>query len=232
MRLLVTRPQPDAERTAAALRARGHAVAVAPLLATESIDFELPDALPGAVVLTSANAARSVARHPRRALLTSLPAFTVGAHTAEAARAAGFRDVHSADGDRFDLMRVLGERFGAGSRPLLYLSGEHRSGELTGCAVPVLTVVAYRAHAADRFPPPVERALSENRIDGVLHLSRRTVETYLDCAVRAGLLAPALRPRHFCLSRQVAGPLVAAGAAGIRIASQPQETVLIDLVGT
>lgn len=231
MRLLVTRPQPDAERTAAALRARGHAVAVAPLLATESIDFELPDALPGAVVLTSANAARSVARHPRRALLTPLPAFTVGAHTAEAARAAGFRDMHSADGDRFDLMRLLDERFGPGSRPLLYLSGEHRSGELTGCAARVLTVVVYRARAADRFPSPVERALSENRIDGVLHLSRRTVETYLDCAVRADLLASALQPRHFCLSHQVAGPLVAAGAAGIRIASQPQEAVLIDLVG-
>jgi uroporphyrinogen-III synthase len=232
VRLLVTRPQPDAERTAAALRARGHAVAIAPLLATESIDFELPDALPGAVVLTSANAARSVARHSRRALLTALPAFTVGAHTAEAARAAGFHDVHAADGDRLDLMRMLGERFGAGSRPLLYLSGEHRSGELTGCAAPVVTVVVYRAHAADRFPPPVERALSENWIDGVLHLSRRTVETYLDCAVRAGLLARALQPRHFCLSRQVAGPLVAAGAAGIRVASLPQETTLIDLVGT
>jgi uroporphyrinogen-III synthase len=32
MRLVVTRPQTDSERTAAALRARGHAVLVAPLL--------------------------------------------------------------------------------------------------------------------------------------------------------------------------------------------------------
>ena len=34
MRLLVTRPEPDATRTAETLRARGHDVLVAPLLAT------------------------------------------------------------------------------------------------------------------------------------------------------------------------------------------------------
>ena len=44
MRLLVTRPEPDAARTAEALRARGHEVLVAPLLRVETIaaDFGGP----------------------------------------------------------------------------------------------------------------------------------------------------------------------------------------------
>ena len=70
MRLLVTRPEPDGERTAQALRARGHAVVLAPLLRMETIAFVLPEQAFSAVVLTSANAARAAivirANEPRR----------------------------------------------------------------------------------------------------------------------------------------------------------------------
>jgi len=37
MRLLVTRPEPDNERTAAALRSMGHAVVLSPLLHIETV---------------------------------------------------------------------------------------------------------------------------------------------------------------------------------------------------
>ena len=80
----MTRPEPDGERTAAALRARGHDVLVAPLLRMESLDFALPQERLSAVVLTSANAARAVARHTRRDEITSLTVFTVGRHSARA----------------------------------------------------------------------------------------------------------------------------------------------------
>ena len=168
MRLLVTRPEPDGERTAQALRARGHAVVLAPLLRTEPVAFALPDERFSAVVLTSANAARAIADHPRRAQLTAMPAFTVGRRTAEAARAVGFRAVHSADGDkgdlvallRADLLRTQSDTHGA---PLLYLAGEDRAGDLAQgdlaqAGLPVRTVVVYRAVKAARFPPDVAAA--------------------------------------------------------------------------
>ena len=41
----------------------------------------------------------------------------------------------------------------------------------------------------------------------------------------------ALAPVHLCLSRQVAQPLRAAGAATIRIAPRPDEAALLELVG-
>jgi uroporphyrinogen-III synthase len=231
VRLLVTRPEPDGERTAASLRARGHEVLLAPLLRIEAVEFELPGEPLSAVVMTSANAARAIARHARREALTALAAFTVGRGTAEAARAAGFREVHSGDGDKDDLAALIRARCGQQSAPLLYLAGEDRAGDLTAGGMRVLTAVAYRAVKVERFAPAVATALEEGALDGVLHFSRRSAQAYLDCAARAGILERALAPLQFCLSRQVAQPLAAVGAAAIRLAPQPDEAAMLDLVG-
>jgi len=231
VRLLVTRPEPDAARTAAALRARGHEVVLAPLLRIEFVDFDLPDEPWSAVVMTSANAARAVAEHPRRAALIAGEAFAVGRHTAEAARAAGFRTVHSADGDKDDLAAMLRARRGEATGPLLYLAGEDRAGDLAAGDVPVVTVFTCRAVKAEHFAPEIAAALVRRALDGVLHFSTRSAQAYLDCASRDGILDAALAPLHVCISRQVAQPLAAAGAAAIRIAPRPDESAMIDLVG-
>ena len=235
MRLLVTRPEPDGERTAQALRARGHAAMLAPLLRTEPVAFTLPDRAFSAVVLTSANAARAVAAHHSVAQLIALPAFAVGRRTGEAARAVGFRDVRSADGDKSDLAALLRTQLGADRGSLLYLAGEDRAGDLAadlaGDGLQVHTVVVYRAVKAERFAPPVAAALAEGKLDGVLHFSARTAEAYLACAAHGGIRDRALEPAHYCLSRQVAAPLTAAGAAAVRIAARPDEAALLELVG-
>ena len=232
MRFLVTRPDPDGERTAAQLRARGCDVMLAPLLRVEAIQAELDDGAWGAIALTSANALRAVAGHSRLAALLPLPTFAVGRRTAEAARDLGFANVVSADGDAKDLVRLIGEQHGSRG-PLLYLAGEDRAadlaGELAAAGVEVRTKVVYRATAAAEFPADARDALAAGRIDGVLHFSRRSAEAYVDCARAGGILGNALALSHYCLSRQVAEPLVAAGAAAIRVAGRPRETDLIDL---
>jgi uroporphyrinogen-III synthase len=232
MRLLVTRPEPDGERTAAALRAREHDVLLAPLLRMQSVDFKVADQPYAAVVMTSANAARALAGHPQAAQLVAFSAFTVGRHTADAAGAAGFREVHSAAGDQRDLAVLIRARLAGASTPLLYLAGEDRAGDLAGdlasAGLRVHTVVAYRAVKTTRFPSDVETALTARTLDGVLHFSRRTAEAYLDCA--AGILGAALQPVQFCLARQVSQPLTAAGAQRVRIASRPDETSVLEMV--
>ncbi len=90
-------------------------------------------------------------------------------------------------------------------------------------------MVVYRAAMALGFPPAVRAALVAGRLDGVLHFSRRSAEAYLDCARTAGALDRALAAVHSCLSRQVAEPLMAAGAAKVRIAARPEEAALIDV---
>jgi uroporphyrinogen-III synthase len=60
MHLLVTRPEPDGERTAAKLRARGHEVMLASLLRVEAIDADIGGDW-HAVAVTSVNALRAIA---------------------------------------------------------------------------------------------------------------------------------------------------------------------------
>ena len=187
MRILVTRPEPDNARTAAALRDLGHEVVLAPLLRIEAVaNADLGPPPWSGVLITSANGARALAGHPRRGELLALPVLAVGGSSADAARTAGFTDVSSADGDASDLARLAAERFSGARHPLLYLAGEDRSGELSVAGLTIRTVVVYRARAATSLP-------AHGRIDGVLHFSRRSVEAYLACGgavVGAGTLLP------------------------------------------
>jgi uroporphyrinogen-III synthase len=229
MRLLVTRPEPDNERTAATLRAAGHDVVLAPLLHIEMVsDADLGAAPFAGVLITSANGARALASHPRRTECLGLPVLVVGRSSAEAARSAGFTDVTSADGDAADLARLAAARFAGAASPLLYLAGEDRSGELDLPGLSLRVVVAYRAAKAKAFPRPVLEALQRGALEGVLHFSRRSVESYLDCS--RGFFNAALRPVHYCLSARAAEPLRATGAARIHVAERPDEASLLTLV--
>ena len=233
MRLLITRPEPDATRSAEALRSRGHHVLVAPLLTTQTLDADFKGHY-AAVLMTSANAARALATHPRASELTMLPAFTVGARSADAARAAGFAEVMSANGAFPDLLDLVAARFPGSSRPLLYLAGEDRAGDLGGDlaahGIAVDTVVIYRAVAATRLPPKLVQALSNARLDGALHYSRRSVTTLIELSRSAGVLNALLNLAHHCLSDEVAAPLRAADARRIAIADRPDEAALIALL--
>jgi uroporphyrinogen-III synthase len=234
MRLLVTRPDPDGERTAGALRARGHEVLLVPMLRMEIVPAKWPDQDYAALVLTSANAARAMQVHFQFKKLTLLPVVAVGPRTAEAALTAGFSDVRCANGDKEDLAKLLSTRFGLNDAPLLYLAGENRAGELelASSAVKVVTVVVYRMAKTESFPAQASKALARRQVDGVLHFSRRSAEAYMQCAGAAGITDRALEPSHFCLSHQVAAPLAAAGAVGIKIAPRPDEAALIELLNS
>jgi uroporphyrinogen-III synthase len=235
VRLLVTRPDPDGERTACALRALGHDVLTAPLLRIEPIpDADLGESPWAGLIMTSANAAQAAAAHRRSAALLRLPVFTVGSRTRDAARAAGFSSVESADGDVAALGRLVVSRVADRRRPLLYLAGEERAGDLAGIlaanGLAVHTAVVYRAVAEIQLSPEVRSALAENRIDGVLHFSKRSAEAFLAAVEVAGLLDKAVHIRHFCLSPQVATPLAAAGARAVRVAGQPEQRALLALL--
>ena len=233
MRLLLTRPEPDAQRTAAALRALGHDVIVTPLLRIEpAADAKIGSGPWAAVLITSANAAPAIAAHAGVTPLRALPVFAVGRRSAEAMGAAGFADVTSADGNVSDLARLVAARLQPAA-PLLYLAGEDRSGDLAGDlrarGFAVETVIIYRAIAATGLPPAAAQALASG-IDGVLHFSRRSAEVFVDAARAAGVLESALQAAHFCLSAPIAEPLVQAGAANIRVAERPNEAVLLALI--
>ncbi|HWD57459.1 MAG TPA: uroporphyrinogen-III synthase [Stellaceae bacterium] len=229
MRVAVTRQQADGERSAAALRARGHDVLLAPLMRVEPIAADLAGTWSG-IAITSANAL--VALNGPREFLT-LPLFAVGARSAEAARAAGFTQAIAAEGNVDDLVRLIAERH-RGPTPLLYLAGEDRAADLIGALarhrIAAEMRVVYRAVTAP-LPPALIAALRGRVLDAVLHYSQRGAESYLAGARAAGIEAEALAVRHVCLSAQVAAPLQVAGASRIAVAKHPDEAALIELLG-
>lgn len=233
MRLLLTRPEPDAARTAAALRAAGHEVFCAPILRVEPVAADLGRGPWEAVLITSANAARAIAAHPRRDELVRCPVLAVGRRSAEAARQAGCADVAAADGDVAALVRLAVARFAGTAARLLYLAGQERSGDLPGDlgrhGFLLRTAVVYRA-VPQELPPAVRTALAQRAIDGVLHYSPRSAAALLDGARHAGLTPAVLAAAHYCLSAAVAAPLLAAGATTVHTASTPDERALLRLI--
>jgi uroporphyrinogen-III synthase len=232
MRIVLTRPQEDSERTATALRAKGHDVLIAPLLRVEAVYAKLRTNW-GGVIVTSAHAALALAQLAARDGLITLPLYAVGKRTADAAREIGFTDIVVAGGDVRDLVRTIVERRADEKGPLLYLAGEDRSGDLIGDltvrGIAAEMAVIYRAAAAP-FPAALIDALKAGAVDAVLHFSRRSAETYLAGAAAAQVAEAALAVRHYCLSAQIAAPLQAAGAARVDIAKKPDEAGLIGLL--
>jgi uroporphyrinogen-III synthase len=235
MRLLLTRPQSEAERTAAALRAMGHEAVIAPVLSIETIaDAAIGSGPYGAVLLTSGNAARALAEHPRRASLVGLDCFSVGAQTAAAARQVGFANVHAAGGDGGDLAALIARSLADKSKPLLYLAGNDRARDMGAELAPdgfrVELAVVYRARAARSFPPVIAAALKAGQFDGVMHYSRRSTAIFVDCVQAAQAEPEAARLKHFCLSARASEPLAEINVKSILVAQNRDESAMLDLV--
>ena len=234
--VLVTRPDPDNETTAATLRARGHEVLLAPALRLEPIP--LPpghEADYGAVIVTSVNALRAVAPQLKAHPLLKLPLFAVGEQTAAAARRLGFVAVISADGDaqalRECVLRGIRAVPAVDASPLLYLAGADVSrdlaGELGARGLEVVTRTTYRMVPIARLPRDVCEAFAASRIEAVLHYSTRSARAFLEAARAAGVEIAALAIPQCCISTAVAQVLREAGAARVAVAASPNEEALL-----
>jgi uroporphyrinogen-III synthase len=231
MRLLLTRPQPESERTAALLRARGHNVLIVPMLRIEAVALPNLGAGPWAAVLfTSANAVQAISTHRRFRELAALPAYVVGHRTRAAAVRAGFAPVVSADGNVEDLTTLVVEQLPPGGPPLLYLAGSDVSGDLAGALVSrgmrVETAVVYRSVMVADLRPDVRAALAAGQVDAVLHYSARSAAAFVAAVLTAGINDLALKIRHLCLSPKVAVPLLEAGATAVVVAKAQNEDAL------
>jgi uroporphyrinogen-III synthase len=234
LRLLVTRPSPDAEATAGGLRALGHQAIVAPLLRIVFSPPPLDPAAPGALLMTSRNGVRAVAGWPQSRLWQALPVFVTGGKTAEEAKRVGFRDVHYGKGDVDDLAGLIESRLSKGDRPILYAAARDRSdtltARLTASGYDLHVVEAYRAEPATRLADDVRLRFASRAIDGVLLYSRRTAETFRDLAVREGFADRLAGVTLYALSRQVAEGLAGLRSGAVRIAAEPSEDSLIGLI--
>ena len=229
IRALVTRPLPDAGRTADALAARGVTALVEPMLRIEFLPapvLDLGDVQ--ALLFTSANGVRAfAAASPER----GLPALAAGDATAREARDAGFRRVESAAGGAEALARRAAARCEASAGPLLHASGEAVAGDVAGgleaAGFRVRREVLYRARAAEALSPALAGELAAGSLLLALFFSPRTAAVFARLARRSGVDESCRSVRACVLSEAVGRALEGVAWREVCVAARPDHEAMM-----
>lgn len=181
--VLITRPQAQAEVTAARVAAMGLSPVIAPMLEVHPLAAQLPDDA-GAVLLTSGNAVAALPVWAR-----ARPIFSVGDATAARTHTAGFPTVFSADGDAMALASLIAEHNPA--NPLLLLTGQGQGEALAHALLEqgrvVIRRAVYEAAPAGSLPDAARGVLREGRVRAALFFSAETARTFVRVVQAAGL---------------------------------------------
>jgi len=233
MRILVTRPQPDADQTAELLRARGHDAIVCPLM--EIVPSSAPENLNAqefqAILITSANGVRAFAQAtPAR----DMRMFTVGAASAEAARKEGFTHVESAEGDVGTLAALVGQSLDPVAGKLLHVAGSVTAGDLSGIlgsyGFEIEKMTLYQAKTADILPVIAKNSLQRQEFDAVVLFSPRTARIFTDLVGQAGLAEYLGNITALCLSPAVAGGLNSEDFLDVRVSYTPDHPGILEVI--
>ncbi len=236
--VLVTRLMPYAELLIDKLERQGYEVMHESLLSIEPI-YCLRPAMPAGeplVVLTSRVTLDVLA--PRRSEVIDLidtPCYCVGDQTAEDAKAFGFSDVKSADGDGAALAELIMDEESPKS-PILHIGGEDVHPEahvlLSDRGWSVTHWPLYKAREVDDLSEHTIEALKAGTIATVLFHSTRAAQIFVKLVERENL-AETCRPiTAFGMSPSVAKALSALPFCAVHAADHPNEPSLIDLLHT
>jgi len=220
----VTRAAPGAERTAAALEASGVAAISAPVLTLQATGAPPPEGAQDAdaVLLTSPNAVDFALE---AGLGRDLPAWCVGASTAEAARLAGFEIAHAGEGNAADLSRDMARSPEAPARLLHLANAAGEDFEVPGTTL-YLRWDVYAPENVGTLDDRVDAALQAGALDGiVIHSAHGAHAT-------AGLLGSqdVSTLTLFAMSQAAAAPLADLGFARCLTTERPAERRLLELI--
>ena len=224
--VLITRPQAEAESTAARLTALGWTPVLAPMLTIRLLTPIWPESI-AALALTSGNAVPALPRH-----LRNLPLFAVGDASATRARTAGFTMARSAGADADALAALIAAEAPRG--PILLAVGAGRGGDLAtrlrAAGREVHLRAVYTADPVPALPEPAVRALRAAMLTAALFFSAETARIFMARAAAADLL-PALAELRACaISRRAVVALQGAAWRELRQAAHPTQDAMLTLL--
>ena len=232
MRVLVTRPEPDASLTAERLRAMGYEVLVAPMLKTVLSTDPLDDIGTGNFVVTSRNGVRALAKLVSQETRDATTLYTVGDATAALARDVGFKHVRSAAGTVDDLVELIGPANTDDSKQLIYACGRDRKGglenKLRAKDWQVNVAVRYHSDPVDHFSPDILSAFKGQKIDAVLLYSNRTAEAFEGLIKQHNLSQITNSIKFFCLAKGIESVFDRRREIQLIVVEQPNEQSMFD----
>lgn len=227
MTIWLTRPRDDSAALATALAAKNLRSIIAPVLEIQPLPVSLPTTMPDAILLTSRHAA-----HALPIAWAQLPVYCVGAATAEAAQAAGYRHLCVGAGDMLALLPELADALRGQS--LFYLSGEDISVDvaalLAAQQVEVQRAIAYRASAAEQLPPLIRDALEADQLRSVVFFSARTARITEQLLRAANLTHLANTLTAYCLSLTVAQAAATLPWRRLQVAHTPTNEAMLAMM--
>lgn len=227
--VLITRPEPGAQETAARVAAMGARPVLAPMLRIEPRALRLPTPLPAAVLVTSGNAIPALPD-----VLHDVPLFAVGAATAARARAAGFTRVESADGDASALAALVQARLPADRGALLLASGLRQGGALAAAlragGFRVTRRVAYAAQPATALTAETEALLRAGVPLAALFFSAETAHAFVRLVRRAALGERLRESEAVSIGMRASVALEALPWRRIRVAARPTQDEMLALL--
>jgi uroporphyrinogen-III synthase len=231
LRVLVTRPEPGASRTARRLQQAGFQPIVLPLTETVALPVDA-EFVPGdAVAVTSANAVRH-ASNEVIAALAALPCHAVGARTAEAARKKGFFSVLEGSGDAEALADSIA--MALPGKEITYLCGRVRfpvfEQRLEAAEVQVRAVETYDTLPVPYSDETILALLSSQPVDAVLLYSAKAAAAMQLLAKRPALQGAFEKTQVFALSARIAAAFGDSPGKAIHVAPQPDEEALLALL--
>lgn len=236
MRVLVTRPEPDATALKDHLTARGHEVVIEPLLRIDMLPIDPEDFLDiQAFIATSRNGVRALAASEAFETMREVPIFTVGPGTAAEARSAGMSNVMAGPRSARELVPIIEQVAEVNAGPLVHLAGDKLAfdlgAELVRLGFHVLQPVVYHSIASSGLSEPTVHRIGEGTLDTVILLSPQTAAIYARLVRQHGLEEASGRLTHICLSDAVATGLSALPVPLKAIAKEPNLEQILGLVG-
>lgn len=237
MRVLVTRPRPDAERFGDTLKSLGHQVEIEPVFEVVPQDAAELD-LQGiqAILFTSANGVRafcSALKDQTPSDLT-LQVFAVGDASARTAAECGFAQIESAGGDVTDLISLVTAQLNPQDGGLFHAAGSKLAGDLKGgmeaAGFAFRRAVLYETREIRGLSPEIVTRFRDGQIDAVTFFSPRTASSFARLACAAGLEARLEASLAVCLSQAVRDKLTSLRWKSILVAPRPTQAALLALL--
>ncbi len=213
-KVLILRPQPGADGTAARAIALGLQPVVAPLFTARAVPWSPPTNQVDAVLFTSANAARLGGEALKG--VRHLPTYAVGEATADAARGAGFESITTGPSDGEAVLALMARD---GVKIAFHPCGAYRM-PLREDAVRLISTPVYTTDAAVSLPERARDALHSSAL--VLLHSPRAASVFASLvddrsSVRIAAISPA--------TAAAAG----SGWASVHAAPHPRDSALLEL---
>ncbi|MEW6576153.1 MAG: uroporphyrinogen-III synthase [Pseudomonadota bacterium] len=222
MKILIIRPQPGNDASAARAQKAGHTPIQLPFFEVRMRDWDAPDpAQFDALLITSANAVRHAGN--QLDAFAALPVHAVGRNSADAVRAAGFNLASTGNTGAEQAIENARE---AGHRRLLWLAGEDQTAFAVPADMHIETRVVYAADPIELGEDAQQMVLQADVV--ALH-SARAAEHFAHFVDAAGLDRSSIALAAFS---QGIADAAGHGWRAIAVAERPEDQALLSAAHT